>query len=94
MLFRSKERFFNDMLVARGFVTMNDVYDDLGFPRTEAGMISGRRYKSNRGDGYISFQPKGIDGNWAYGKDGDGIVLEFNIDGCIFDSKIAKSEMK
>ena len=90
----AKERFFNDMLVARGFVTMNDVYDDLGFPRTEAGMISGWRYKSDRGDGYISFQPKGIDGNWAYGKDGDGIVLEFNIDGCIFDSKIAKSEMK
>jgi hypothetical protein len=89
-----KQQYFNDMLVSRGFVTVNDVLDELGFPRTEAGMIAGWRYKGTRGDGYISFQPKGIDGNWAYGKDGDGIILDFNIDGCIFDSKTAKDEMK
>lgn len=89
-----KEKYFNDMLVVKGFVTMNDVYDELGFPRTEAGMIAGWRYKSERGDGYISFRPKGIDGNWACGNDGDPIILDFNIDGCIFDSNIARSEMK
>lgn len=89
-----KEKWFNDMLVSRGFVTINDVYDELGFPRTEAGMISGWRYKSERGDGYISFRPNGIDGNWEYGKDGDPIILDFNIDGCIFDPNIARSEMK
>jgi hypothetical protein len=57
-------------------------------------MIAGWRYKSERGDGYISFRPKGFDGNWACGNDGDPIILDFNIDGCIFDSNIARSEMK
>lgn len=89
-----KEAWFNDQLVVKGFVTMNDVYDELGFARTDAGMIAGWRYKSNRGDGYISFRPKGIDGNWEYGKDGDSIILDFNIDGVIFDSEAVKREME
>jgi len=92
-LTRKMER-FNDMLTVKGFVTVNDVYDELGFPRTEAGMICGWRYKSERGDGYIDFRPHGIDGNWDFGKDGDPIVLDFNIDGVIFDQNTAKTEMK
>jgi len=87
-----KEQYFNDLLKSRTFVTINDVFDELGFPRTEAGMIAGWKYKSERGDGYISFQPRGIDGNWAYGKDGDPIILDFNIDGMIFDSNVARNE--
>lgn len=57
-------------------------------------MICGWRYKSERGDGYISFRPRGIDGNWAMGVDGDAIVLDFNIDGVIFDENIARGELK
>lgn len=92
-LTRKQDR-FNDMLVVKGFVTINDVYDELGIPRTEAGMICGWRYKSDRGDGYISFQPRGIDGNWACGRDGDPIVLDFNIDGVIFDQDFARKELQ
>ena len=89
-----KEKYFNDRLVVKGFVTVNDVYDELGFPPTEAGMICGWRYKSDRGDGYISFMPRGIDGNWIMGKDGDSIVMDFNIDGPIFDQDVARKELK
>ena len=89
-----KEKYFNDKLVAKGFVTMNDVYEELGFPPTDAGMICGWRYKSENGDGYISFAPRGIDGNWAFGKDGDSIVLDFNIDGVIFDQDFARKELQ
>lgn len=89
-----KEKYFNDRLVAKGFVTVNDVYAELGYPPTEAGMICGWRYKSDRGDGYISFRPRGIDGNWIMGKDGDSIVLDFNIDGSIFDEQIARKELQ
>lgn len=91
---QAKESYFNDMLVSKGFVTMNDVYDELGFLRTDAGMIAGWRYKSARGDNYISFQPAGIDGNWATGKDGDSVILDFNIDGSIFDINAVREEMR
>lgn len=90
----AKEDHFNRMLLTKGFVTMNDVYAELGFAPTEAGMICGWRYKSERGDGFISFRPRGIDGNWNYGQDGDSIILDFNIDGVIFDQNVARKEMK
>lgn len=88
-----KEKYFNDKLVVKGFVTVNEVYEELGFPPTEAGMICGWRYKSDRGDGYISFRPRGIDGNWIMGMDGDSVVMDFNIDGVIFDQDFARKEL-
>lgn len=91
---KAKESHFNDMLLIKGFVTINDVFAELGFPPTEAGMICGWRYKSDRGDGYISFKPRGYDGNWAFGRNGESIILDFNIDGVIFDQGIARKEMK
>lgn len=90
----AKMRHFNDQLVIKGFVTINDVYGELGFPATEAGMICGWRYKPENGDGYISFKPHGIDGNWTFGQDGDPIILDFNIDGVIFDQKTAVKELR
>ena len=89
----AKTDHFNNMLISKGVVTINDVYSELGFPPTEAGMICGWRYKSDRGDGYISFKPRGIDGNWTFGQNGESIILDFNIDGVIFDQKIARKEM-
>lgn len=90
----AKERYFNDKLTVKGFVTVNEVYEELGFPPTEAGMICGWRYKSERGDGYISLQPRGIDGNWIMGTDGDAVVIDLNIDGVIFDQDFARKELK
>jgi len=89
-----KENYFNAKLTAKGFVTVNEVYDELGFNPTEAGMICGWRYKSEQGDGRISFRPRGIDGNWVMGDDGDSIILDFNIDGVIFDQEYARKELK
>ena len=90
----AKEQHFNNKLIVKGFVTVNEVLEELGFNSTEAGMVCGWRYKSDRGDGYISFQPKGIDGNWVMGNDGDSIVVDFNIDGVIFDQDYARKELK
>ena len=90
----SKMDHFNGHLLVKGFVTVNDVFSELGFPTTEAGMICGWKYKSDRGDGYISFRPRGIDGGWQYGIDGDEILVDFNIDGVIFDQNVARKEMK
>lgn len=90
----SKEEHFNNALISKGFITVNEVFAELGFPSTEAGMICGWRAKSERGDGYISFRPRGIDGGWVYGQNGDEIILDFNIDGVIFDETVAKKELK
>jgi hypothetical protein len=90
----AKEQHFNNKLTAMGFVTMNDVLEELGFPTTAAGMIAGWRYKSEIGDGRISFQPRNFDGNWMTGIDGDSIILDFNIDGVIFDQQEARKELK
>lgn len=89
-----KEEHFNDQLVANDFVAANEVLKELGFPQTTAGMVAGWRNKSENGDGYISFRPRGIDGNWNFGKDGDSIIIDLNIDGIIFDEKEARKELK
>jgi hypothetical protein len=89
-----KEKYFNDKLVVKGFVTVNEVYEEIGFPPTEAGMICGWRYKAEKGDGYISFAPRGIDGNWAFGMDGSSIVIDLNVDGVIFDQDFARKELQ
>lgn len=89
----AKEQHFNDKLVVKGFVTINEVLEELGFATTEAGMVAGWRYKADNGDGYISFRPRGIDGNWMTGIDGDALVLDFNIDGIIFDQSVARKEL-
>lgn len=83
----------NDKLKARGHVFLNEVYDALGFERSEAGQLVGWVWNKDNtameaGDGYIDF---GIfDGN-DYAKrafvNGDerSILLDFNIDGMIYD---------
>lgn len=83
----------NDKLKARGHVFLNEVYDAIGFERSEAGQLVGWVWNKDNtameaGDGYIDF---GIfDGN-SYAKrafvNGDerSILLDFNIDGMIYD---------
>ena len=85
-----KEEWFNARLISRGVITLNDVYDELGFPRTESGMIVGWKYKNN-GDNFISFRPEN-DSSWTFGKDGDALLLDFNVDGVIFDENAARKE--
>lgn len=83
----------NDKLKARGHVFLNEVYDALGFDRSEAGQLVGWVWNKDNtameaGDGYIDF---GIfDGN-NYAKRAfvngyeRSILLDFNIDGMIYD---------
>ena len=87
----AKEEWFNNLLMKKGAITLNEVYDELGFPITESGMIVGWRYKKG-GDNYISFAPRN-DNSWAHGRDGDPILLDFNVDGVIFDENAARAEL-
>lgn len=46
----------NVLLELRGWLSLNDVYDELGLTRTAAGQVAGWRYKRDSGnDGFIDF---------------------------------------
>lgn len=91
MFLRSRQNYANDLLKARGYLFLNDVYDMLDIPRTKAGQVVGWRYnlKNPTGDNYVDF---GI-----YNQDNDRarafvngleetILLDFNVDGDIWSN--------
>lgn len=85
---------FNDLLKLRGHVFLNEVYDALDIPRSQAGQVVGWIYKNkddkNYGkcDGYIDFGIFTIDSpanrSFVNGNE-EAILLDFNVDGVIYD---------
>lgn len=75
---RSQEIYFNDMLRARGYVFLRDVYECLGFPLTQTSLFVGWYDDPTNafGDNYIDF-------DIHVKEDGSGIELDFNVDGDI-----------
>lgn len=87
MFLRSQQNYYNDMLKARGHVFLNEVYDALGIPRTQAGSIVGWVI-GPEGDNFIDFgifdadKMKSRDFVNGYER---SILLDFNVDGVIYD---------
>ena len=50
-----KQNWCNDRLRLEGVLTLNDVYQELGIPKTKQGQVVGWSLKSGNGDGYIDF---------------------------------------
>lgn len=86
MFLTMQQSYANDLLNIRGHVFLNEVYDMLGFPRTQAGSIVG--WKKGHGDGYIDFgifdvrNPKASDFVNGYER---AVILDFNVDGVIWN---------
>jgi Family of unknown function (DUF6353) len=82
---RSQENYANDRLKIHGFVFLNEVYESLGLPRSQAGQIVGWKLDGD-GDKYISF---GIYDIWDESSRAfvngveSAILLDFNVDGPI-----------
>jgi hypothetical protein len=87
---RQVQRYMNDKLRLRGHVFLNEVYDELGIPRSEAGQVVGWYYdeKNPHGDNFIDF------GIYDLYKEGSrdfvngyekAIWLDFNVDGPILN---------
>lgn len=91
MFLRNQQNYANDKLKAKGYMFLNEVYDMLGIPRTQAGQQVGWIYdeKNNEnGDNYIDFgiYNNAIDANMRFlNGDEKGIILDFNVDGYILD---------
>ena len=83
---RSQQAYANNLLRARGHVFLNDVYDMLGIPRSQAGAVVG--WVEGFGDNYIDF---GLDDIYNEGARDlvngydRSILLDFNVDGVIWD---------
>ena len=83
----------NDMLKARGHLFLNEVYDTLGIPRSQAGAVVG--WVMGAGDDYVNFGVL-LDNDMCivdFFYADDEILLDFNVDGVIFD-KIEKGRVK
>lgn len=87
---RNNQNWANDMLRARGYMFLNEVYSMLGLDQTSAGSIVGWVYSKDNpvGDNRIDFgcwdQQDGQPVDFFNGRNG-AILLDFNVDGPIWD---------
>lgn len=87
---RAQEEYANQMLVARGHVFLNDVYDGLGFPRTREGSVVGWVINDadGPGDNVIDFGIYDLEKKqirqFLNGFE-NAVWLDFNVDGIIYD---------
>ena len=87
---RAEQNFANDRLRARGYLTLNEVYERLGIPTTKAGQVVGWVYDAENpvGDNYVDFgiyettRSKTRDFVNGYERT---VLLDFNVDGNILD---------
>ena len=84
---RQLERYANEMLQARGHVFLNEVYDMLDIPRSQAGTVVGWILGEDN-QNYISFGLYDMDDEakrrFVNGYE-ENILLDFNVDGMIYD---------
>lgn len=79
-----QQNWFNHRLHAYGHVFLNEVYDHLGFERTQPGQVVGW-IRDGDGDGYIDFGLFEADNSRFVNGIEKCIVLDFNVDGVIYD---------
>lgn len=88
MFLKSQQAYANDLLNAKGYLFLNDVYDLLGFPRTKAGQVTGWLKNSKNGDGFVDFGIYQLDDekhrDFINGYE-RSVILDFNVDGVIID---------
>ncbi|MCA1800666.1 MAG: DUF6353 family protein, partial [Actinobacteria bacterium] len=84
---RAIQNYANDMLKARGHLFLNEVYDELGLPRSRAGAVVGW-VMSKSGDNFVDFgiynQENERARAFVNGQE-QSILLDFNVDGVIYD---------
>lgn len=83
---KTQQAYANDILRTRGHIFLNEIYDMLGLPRTQAGQLVG--WVKGQGDDFVDF---GIfDGDDMKHRDfvngyERSILLDFNVDGIVYN---------
>lgn len=87
LFLNSQQNYANDLLRSRGHIFLNEVYDMLGLPRSKAGAVVGWVMSKN-GDNFVDFGVFDADNPRArrfVNRDERSILLDFNVDGVIYD---------
>ena len=86
MFLRAQQQYANDRLKTRGYLFLNEVYEELGIPKTKTGQVVGWIYdpKNSVGDNFVDFGMTEVrvprDGAYI-----ERILLDFNVDGPIME---------
>lgn len=86
LFLKAQQGYANDLLNSRGHVFLNEVYDMVGIPRSQAGSIVG--WVKGEGDSFIDFGMYNGENmqirDFVNGYERT-ILLDFNVDGVIYD---------
>lgn len=84
---RLQQDYANALLKSRGYLFLNEVFDMLGFPRTQVGQICGWVYdlKNPIGDNFVSFGLYDAANHEDVVRDTNVFRLNFNVVGNILD---------
>lgn len=93
MFLRQRQSYFNDILDARGFLFLGDVYEGLGIERDKCSQIVGWR-KDAGGDNFVDFGFEILPIKDGDGEYEDKIKLDFNVMGNILDLIPKKGETR
>lgn len=80
---KSQQNYANDLLHARGHVFLNEVYDMLGLPRSQAGQVVG--WVLGEGDSFIDFGIYELRNSDFVNGQGYSAILDFNVAGVVYD---------
>jgi hypothetical protein len=81
---KCQQNYANDRLISRGFIFLNEVLNDLGFPPTHAGQYVGWMMNDG-GDNYVDFGLFEAHQSGFLAGVEPSIILDFNVDGVIID---------
>lgn len=87
MFLRAQQNYANDRLKIEKALTLNEVYDSLGFQKTKAGMVVGWVLDENNedGDNFIEFHVRKVYIPNEYGEEELAYAIDFNVDGNIYN---------
>ena len=85
LFLRGVQNWCNGRLRSQGHLFLNEVYDNLGFPRTKEGQVVG--WIEGKGDDFVDFGISDIFSNRGFVDDNyvAGVLLNFNVYGIIID---------
>lgn len=81
---QAQQNYFNHRLTAYGHVFLNEIYDNLGFERSQAGQVVGW-VKNGDGDDYIDFGLFEARNRLFINNLEPCVWLDFNVDGVVYD---------
>ena len=79
MILKHYQNYFNDLLKARGYVFLRDIFEAFGIPITQESIVVGWYYRKDNpvGDNFVEF-------NIVEGP--DYFDIDFNVDGSILEN--------